>query len=183
VIAAVLLACALVSEPGTDGPSIDVSLPLGVGWHARVDGPESAGALHYGLAAGGPIRSVHELARAEVMLSSSTDGPPWGTGVDAVKVARLNVDLVALAGVSWAFVDEGAKTLGVEALAGPRLRLTRVTTSIYGSGESHSAVAIAAKGAAGPFATYQAFRMSLRAAICVPWDRAVELWLGFGYGF
>ena len=61
--------------------------------------------------------------------------PPVPTA-KAVEVSRLALDLGAAAGVSLPVLVRRDKSLGVQALAGPRLRLTRVHTRVRSDGRS-----------------------------------------------
>ena len=176
-----LLLLALVAAEDAGEKPLELSLPLGVGFHERSDSSGTDAAFHVGLCGGYALASVVEWPlRAEVMVSTSTSGPPWGSGVDAVEVSRLDLDLVALVGGDWTPVREGTKTLGVEGLLGPRVRLTRVGMRVYDESEGHYAWGLAAKGFLGPIATYGAFRLSLRAAASLPSDGTIELWLSAG---
>ena len=141
-------------------------------------------AFHFGISAGYSFQSNLDLPlRAELMLSSSNAGPPGGEGVEAVQVSRLDTDLAVLVGGGWTAVVKGLMSAGVEGLVGPRFRLIKVSTSVYDVSENHYASGLAAKGVAGLFMTFKALRLSMRTAICLPWDRTVELWVATGYTF
>jgi len=183
-VIAALLAMSLVAEPALSDRAFDVSLPIGIGWHGRADGAGYDGAFHLGVAGGFSAReTLGWPLRTEVMLSTSTDGPPWGKGVDAVSVSRLDVDFAFFSGAGWTLLDEGQRALGVEALVGPRVRFTEVSAHVYAVTERHLGLALAAKGLAGVFSTIGPVRLGLRLGLTAPWDRTIELWLVSGYTF
>jgi hypothetical protein len=184
IVALTLVALSFAAPAEDEARGPDLSVPLGVGFHQRADGRGERVELHYGLAVGYALKALLDWPlRAEVSLLSSTAGPPWGAGVEAVKVSRVDLDLTLLVGADWTATSLRELRAGVEGLLGPRLRLIRVSTSVYGDSDSHYGAGVTAQGVAGLFATYGALRMSLRVAACLPWDRVVELWLTTGYAF
>lgn len=181
IVATALFAVLQTSAPAPACGDLDLQVPVGLGLEGRADGDGFDAAAYLGLSAGLPLSVCLGVPlRLELSLATGTAGPPWGAGVDAVEVARQDVDLAALTGVAYVFVKEGDKGLGVEALAGPRLRLTRVRTRIYAQSESRYGATVRAAALVGPFATYKAWRVSLRPGASLPWDRRVQLWLGIG---
>lgn len=177
----VLLAVLLPSAAPTS-PNLDLGLAVGALAARRSDQSGWDPAMGLGLHLGATLeRYLPGPWRAEVGLSSDTSGIPWGQRSAALEVGRLDLDLVLRAGAEWTLVGEARKGGGVLALAGPRLRTTRVSYRLYDEQEHHTVVRTAITGTVGVFANYQAFRFSVRLGAAWPWDHNLEAWTVIGH--
>lgn len=100
--------------------------------------------------------------RAEVGLTATSLDAPLGAGVDAVKSARLRLDLEALAGVSLGAALGPHLAGGVDLLVGPSLRYDRRSVTVDGEGRSANQLTPRLAAAPGVYLEGEGLRLTLR---------------------
>lgn len=175
---------AVATPSFADCRRFDATLHGGVGFHERSTGAGTAISGAMAIGAGLSLHDcVHLPLRIELILSTDLSGPPWGDGVDAVEVSRFNLDLLAAGGPSVVLAEQGRVAVGVEALAAPGLRVTRVGTRVRSDSRVTYDVGPRLHVIAGAFSTFGPWRLALRAGTGLPWDDVVQLLLAAGYGW
>jgi len=119
--------------------------------------------------------------RLEAGLASTTAGPPWGRGVKAVEVSTWHVDIAVAAGPSMALNPGEPTALGLELLAGPNLRLTRVSTRIRRQSSSNLEPRALMRLLGGGFVETGALRLTLRAFWSLPRGDGIGALAGLAY--
>ncbi|MEE8408079.1 MAG: hypothetical protein V3T05_00605 [Myxococcota bacterium] len=180
---AVLLAIApLGVSPLLECLQLDLEASGGTGFHQQSDGDGWTVSGFGALGAGTSLKACLDLPlRVEVGLGWDSHGAPWGRGVEALEVGRLELDLTAAAGVGLIVLQGDNRTLGLEALIGPTLRMIRVSTRVRDESQAVYRVAARVTAAAGPYATFGPWWFALRARAGLPWDDAVVAVLAVGY--
>lgn len=162
-------------------PSVGVDLGVGLEETHVGGGLQAAGTAALGVGwsferppcAGWPVR-------VELGWGTSTRGPPWWRGPGTVRVSSWTQDFSALAGFSLTVFTsrDGEKSVGVEILTGPDLRVQTVTIQVLDTQSSEVDVRPRLRVAGGVFTLLGAFRFTLRLDGVVPEDAA--LIAGFG---
>lgn len=169
-----LLAAAVLTAPATGWACRwpDLGIEAGVGGERTALGDTRPVAV-WAVGAGWALEPCLDWPlRAEVSLGSSTRGPPWYQGVQAVRVRSLQLDLTAAAGPSLPFWRNfsGSVELGGEVLVGPGFRLTAITTEVQGRSATHLEPAPTARGVGGLFLRVGKVRFTLRGEYLAPED-------------
>jgi len=182
-----------VNAPSAPMPCnrFDVGGGTGILWYAAADG---AGVTMAGsLAVSGGWQTCVPWLRVEAALLTSTRGPPWGSGVEAVEVAAWDIDTVLLGGISMPVSvsnrDQNGvpeRSVGIDALLGPDLRLTRTSVTLREQTSMSDALRVQAGTRADTAATlrlwatfggyleYRRWRLGLRAHTFLPWDAEID---------
>ncbi|MBI3179524.1 MAG: hypothetical protein HYZ27_07665 [Deltaproteobacteria bacterium] len=154
--------------------ALDLSGGLGMLWFAESNGQGWAGAAAVAVTlAATPC--AHLPVRIEVHAATTSRGPPWGDGVRAVEVSQWSSDFSAAAGVAYPLVVGSSHAVGVDALVGPSLRVTRVGIRVYDETDHTTALRLFAGAALGGYLTLDHWRFALRVSTLLPWQSEVGL--------
>ena len=139
-------------------------------------------AFGYGVGAGFDLRPATTLPlRAELLFVSDTHG--GGTGVDAVDVSAWQGQLIGLFGFNFNPVTKGDKRLFLEVMAGPGLRVQRVSHNVFDQTKPVWDAGVFAAFVGGIYYGYKQWRFGLRVLGGLPRDRTLEILLAGGYNF
>lgn len=179
---AIMMVLALLgASPISECLQLDIDVQGGTGFHQRSDGNGWAVSGVAAVGAGTSLKPCLDLPlRVEVNLGWDSHGAPWGQGVAAVEVGRLDLDLTAAAGIGLTLLRGDNRTIGFDALVGPTLRLTRVSTRVRNESRATYRLGARLTAAAGPTSTFGPWWFALRGRVSLPWDDAVAVILAVG---
>ncbi len=158
----------------------DLAGGLGMLWFARSNGQGwgTAGTVALRFAA---TPCAHLPLRLEARAGTTSRGPPFGAGGNAVEVSQWSTDFGIDAAATHVLARGPSRTVGVEALVGPTVRVTRVGIRVYDQTEHATGVRVFAGVAAGGYLSVNGWRFALRTSTLLPWQRELGLSVAVGH--
>ncbi len=178
------LALLVSASPATgDGCRLlDVHGAMGPALSRRSDNLETERSWTLGLGAGADLNDCWSWPlRAELALMTGTAGGE--EGVHDVMVSSWTTHVMLLVGASWAPFRRESVSLGIELLAGPDLRFTRVTYEIQREEHATTGMEVIAGITGGGFVRLRRWRLTMRLLGGVPGGRALSFLTSAGYRF